>query len=140
MKNCLLLLLLLGTTVVSAQSKDAKKIAAAIDALHTALVNLDSAALNKLTAKELRFGHSNGKMEDKQTFIHNALNGAFKFTAVAASDETITLEKRTAVVHYVLDAKTINNGTPSDLKLGVLQVWQKKSGRWILLARQAVKL
>jgi hypothetical protein len=40
----------------------------------------------------------------------------------------------------VFNGKGTNNGAPADVKIGILQVWQKKGGAWKLLARQAVKL
>lgn len=140
MKPAFLFALLFWATAVSAQSGTSKKIAEAVDALHTALVNLDSNTLDALTADDVSFGHSSGKVEDKQTFIRNAVRGSYKFNSIAATDEKITVSKRMAVVRYVLDAKATNNGAPADVKLGVLQVWQKQKGTWKLLARQAVKL
>lgn len=140
MKKYLLFLLLLPATIAWCQSGEEKKIAAAVEALNNALVAADSSALKNLTVAALTFGHSSGKVEDRQTFINNAVNGPFKFLSIAATDQTVTRAKRTAIVRHVLQAKATNNGTPTDLKLGVLQVWQKDRGGWKLLARQAFKL
>lgn len=139
MKKLLLLLLLLPPTITWAQSSE-EKIAAAVEALHNALIVMDSSTLEKLTTDNLTFGHSNGTVENKQTFIHTVLNGPLRFTAIQATNQTATLVKRTAIVRYVLVAKATNNGAPTDIKLGVLQVWQKRKGAWKLLARQAVKI
>jgi hypothetical protein len=68
------------------------------------------------------------------------MNGPFRFQSVSTADQTITRAKRTAVVRHTFTAKATNNGTPADVKLGVLQVWQKQGRHWKLLARQAVKL
>lgn len=140
MKKTLLFLLLLPATMVWSQSNNVKKITAAVEALHNALVAIDTNSLKKLTADNLSFGHSSGTVENKQTFIHIVVNGPLRFTAINTTDQTVTLVKRTAIVRYVLVAKATNNGAPTDIKLGVLQVWQKQWGNWKLLARQAVKL
>ena len=140
MKNYLLVLLLLPATMVWSQSEAEKNVGEAEERWNNALVANDSNTLKNLTVAALSFGHSSGKVEDKQTFINNAVYGTFKFQSIAATDQTILLAKRTAIVRYVLVAKATNNGAPADVKLGVLQVWQKKRGDWKLLARQAVKL
>ena len=138
MKKCLLLLLLFQATIVWSQSTE--KIAAAVDRLNAALVKRDSAALVSLTADGLSYGHSSGKVEDRQAFIQAVVNGPFTFQSINTSDQTITRAKRAAVVRHTFIAKATNNGAPADVKLGVLQVWQKQGRTWKLLARQAVKL
>jgi ketosteroid isomerase-like protein len=140
MKRNILFLMLLSATIVRGQSGAEKQVAAAVESLHNALVALDSNSLKKLTADNLSFGHSSGKVEDQAAFVSNAVNGPIKFLSIASNDQTITLAKRTAIVRYELVGKATNNGTPADLKLGVLQVWQKRKGGWKLLARQAVKI
>jgi hypothetical protein len=140
MKKAILFLLLFSATVAWSQSKEEQKVAAAVDALNKALVAADSIALDKLTTSKLSYGHSTGKIENKQTFIHNALSDAFKYLSIVATDQTITLSEHTAVVRHTFTGKAMNNGTPIDLKLSVLQVWQERKGVWKLLARQAVKI
>jgi hypothetical protein len=138
MKKCLLFLLLFPATIVWSQSNE--KIVAVVDRLNNALVTRDSATLAALTADGLSYGHSSGKVEDRQAFIQAVVNGPFKFQSVSTSDQTVTMAKRTAVVRHTFTAKATNNGAPADVKLGVLQVWQKQGRSWKLLARQAVKL
>lgn len=139
MKKGLLFLLLLSSTLVWSQSRDRRKVGAAVEALHKALIAADSNSLKKLTADSLRFGHSNGTVEDKPTFIHNAVYGKFKFLSIATADQRITVAKRQAVVDYLLTATATNNGEPVNLKLNVKQVWQKQHKQWKLLTRRATK-
>src|SRR5215213_10211965 len=140
MKKGFLILLLLPATIVWSQSKDEKKIVAAVEAFNKALVAADGNTLGRLTADELSYGHSSGRIEDKQTFIDSAVKGTFKFLSIDASNQTIKVANRAAVVRHLFVAKANNNGAPADVRLGVLQVWQKRGGSWKLLARQAVKL
>jgi len=140
MKGRLLFLLLFPAMLAWSQSKEENKVAAVVDAFNKALVNGDSNTLRKLTADDLSYGHSSGKLEDKQTFVNNAVNGLVKFLSITATDQTIKLAKHTAIVRHLFTAKATNNGTPTaDIKIGVLQVWQKRNGGWKLLARQAFK-
>ena len=131
--------MLLSATLVWGQSKE-EKVTAAVEALNNALVAADSNALVKLTTNELSYGHSSGKVEDQQAFIHNAVNGPFKFLSITATNQIITLAKRNAIVRHLFVGKATNNGAPADVKLTILQVWQKRGNAWKLLARQAVKL
>jgi hypothetical protein len=84
MKKSLLALLLLAATLAWGQSRE-EKVAAAVAALNNALVAADSNALARLTAAELSYGHSSGTVEDRQTFIHNAVSGPFKFLSITAT-------------------------------------------------------
>jgi ketosteroid isomerase-like protein len=137
MKKYLLFVLLFPATMAWSQLN---KIAATVERFNAALVARDSAALVSLTMDGLSYGHSSGKVEDKQAFIQTVVNGPFKFQSITTADQTITLAKRTAVVRHTFTAKATNNNAPADVKLGILQVWQKKGRSWKLLARQAVKL
>jgi len=139
MKTVLLLLLLLPATLVWSQSKDEKKIAQAVEALNKALIAVDGNTLKSLVTDELSYGHSGGRIEDKKMFLDSAVNGTFKYLSIDASNQTIKVAKKAAIVRNLLLIKANSNGTPTDLKLGVLQVWQKQGKNWKLLARQAVK-
>ncbi|MEQ1678647.1 MAG: hypothetical protein ABL876_18265 [Chitinophagaceae bacterium] len=44
------------------------------------------------------------------------------------------------MVRHILNAKTNDGGKPGEVHLRVLLVWQKTGGKWVLLARQAVKM
>ena len=140
MKKSVLFLLLFATNICFGQSKDETKITAAVTRLNNALVAADSTTLDAVTLAALSYGHSNGKIEDKQTFVHNAITGPFKFLSIVATDQTISIVKHDAIVRHIFTAKATNNGAPADVKLSVLQVWQKRGGAWKLLARQAVKI
>lgn len=139
MKKGFLFLLLLSTTLVYAQSREEREVAAVVERLNHALVDADSATLDQITNTALSYGHSTGKIEDKPTFIHNVVSGPFKYLSVTTTDQTIKLINHTAVVRHLFNAKATNDGAPVELKLGVLQVWQKEKGAWRLLARQGVK-
>ena len=139
MKKTVLILLLFSATVATAQSKDETKIAAAVEAFNNALIAGDSNALKKLTANELSYGHSSGRIENRQTFVDSAVQGQLKFVSIVASNQTIKVARHAAIVRHLFVAKANTNGTPADIKLNVLQVWQKRGGTWKLLARQAVR-
>ena len=71
----LLILSLIFTTVITAQTKEEKAVAAAVETLRKAMVDGDRAALEKYAANGLSYGHSGGKVEDKASFVENIANG-----------------------------------------------------------------
>ena len=123
-----------------AQSKDSTAVAASIEALKKAMIDGDKVGLQKLTANQLSYGHSGGKVEDKATFIENIVSGKSDFVTIDLTNQTIAMAGDAAIVRHTLSATTNDNGTPGTVKLNILLVWQKQKGQWKLLARQAVKI
>jgi len=120
-------------------SKAEKAVATTIERLNKAMINADSATLDMLAATQLSYGHSVGFVENKQQFIRKIMSGSSDFVSIDLSNQTIAISGKTAIVRHTLDAVTNNDNKPGEIHLHVLQVWQKQSGGWRLLARQAVK-
>lgn len=135
-----LMLTLLLTAVACAQSGGEKEVAAAVGKFNNAMVSADKGQLEELTARELSYGHSSGKVQDKAAFVEDVVSGPFDFLTIDAADQTITMAGDAAIVRHVFSSKATNNGSPTDIRIGVMQVWQKQDGQWKLLARQAFKL
>jgi ketosteroid isomerase-like protein len=142
MKKHLLIAVLLLTGFCSfAQSADEKSISGAVEKLRAAIVAANEAELNRLTASNLTYGHSNGLLEDKKEFIRAIVSGESKFTKIDLSEQTITISGDVAMVRHKLYGDTHNKGKePGQAKLGVFMVWQKVKGTWLLIGRQAFKL
>ena len=121
------------------QVKHEKEIADAVESLRNAMVNADKPALEKLTADELSYGHSSGKVETKKDFIENIASGKSDFLTIDLTNQTIQITGNTAVVRHAFSATTNDGGKPGTVKLLILLVWKKQKGNWKLLARQAVK-
>lgn len=131
--------LLLATGATASKGQDKRKVEEAVEALRRAMVAGDSAQLDGLTDNALVYGHSGGKAEDKQAFIHSLTSGASSFVSINLVGQTIALHGKTAVVRHELNAVTNDNGKPGAVRLVVMTVWVKNKSRWALLARQAVK-
>jgi ketosteroid isomerase-like protein len=136
--SLLLLMCLTGATAF-AQSKDETAVAAAVETLRKAMVDGDKAALEKIAATELTYGHSGGKLEDKAAFVQALAGGASDFVTIELTEQTITVVGDVAIVRHKLAADTNDGGKPGTVKLAVLTVWKKQGKEWKLLARQAVK-
>lgn len=140
-KHFIYLIMLTGmVTTTTAQSKDSAAVSAAVELLRKAMIDADKAGLQKVTADQLSYGHSSGRVEDKATFIENIVSGKSDFVTIDLTNQTVAVAGDAAIVRHTLSATTNDGGTPGTVKLNILLVWQKQKGQWKLLARQAVKV
>ena len=117
-------------------------VAAAVNRLMKGFVNVDESVLKLLTADELVYGHSSGKVQNQSEFIAEILSGEpLKYTSVELLDQTIQMAGDAAVVRHIFTSETKNtDGESGTLRIGVMQTWQLQNGQWKLLARQAYRL
>jgi ketosteroid isomerase-like protein len=128
------------TTLASAQSKAEKQVAAAITQLKEALISGDRELLDAITSEQLHYGHSNGRLEDKTSFLEALVSGRSDFISIDLSDQSIVVKGKTATVRHNLKADILDNGVPNTIQLHILTVWIKEKGKWKLLARQSAKI
>ena len=136
----LLLIIVYVNSIIMAQSKDEKAVAAAVNALKKGMIEADKQVLEKYTSNKLSYGHSGGKVEGQESFIQSLTSGASDFVTIDLTEQTISVTKKTAIVRHKLSATTNDAGKPGTVKLSILLVWQRINGDWKLLARQAVKI
>ena len=143
MKSKLLLVILFSLPVdaIMAQNKDEQAISNAIKELSQAMIDANQIKLDELTSENLSYGHSSGLIEDKDAFITAIIDGKSGFITIDLTDQTISINNNVAIVRHILSADTDNKGQEQGhVKLGVMQVWQKEKGKWLLLARHATRL
>ncbi|MEY3436767.1 MAG: hypothetical protein RL335_1223 [Bacteroidota bacterium] len=136
------LLIFLFPLVINAQSNPSEKeVADKVSQLIKAMIDADENMLKSLTSDKLVYGHSLGAVEDKAAFVQNIVNGNSDFVTIDITDQTLTISGNAAIVRHKLYAKTNDKGKPGEVRLVIMQVWQrtKKDGEWKLLARQAVR-
>lgn len=122
-----------------AQSKQINAVANASEQLRIAMINADSVVLNTLVDTKLSYGHSGGAIDDKNIFIQKLVSGKSDFVTIDIAEQTIAVSKKIAIIRHLLNATTNDSGKAGEVHLKVMQVWQKKNGKWKLLARQAIK-
>jgi hypothetical protein len=123
-----------------AATADEGAVAKATEAHRAALMGLDAKALDRLSAPELSYSHSDGHIEDKATFIANATNGKTKWLSLAYNDTSVRVVGTAAIVRFKFVGENQVGEVKNKVNLGVLMVWQKQHGGWKLLARSATKL
>jgi ABC-type transporter MlaC component len=131
---------LLFNLAAQAQSKEEQQVAAAVETLKKAMLDANKSQLEAITAKELSYGHSSGKLEDKAAFVEALVSGQSDFVSMDLAEQSIRLSGNTAIVRHRLTGEIVDNGQAANVKLGVMLVWQKQKGQWKLLGRQAYKL
>lgn len=132
-----LIILTFSVLSLSAQSKDEKDVATAVEKLNKAMVDPEKSTLQSIVSEGLSYGHSGGIVQNKEVFIDDLINGAFNFSSISPTNQTISITGTIAIVRNILVAKATDSGVPTDLRIGNAMVWRKESGAWKLLVRQA---
>lgn len=142
MNKSLILIALMTFSVitVTAQSKHENAVASAVEKLNRAIVDPEKVLLENIVSEGLSYGHSGGKVQNKAEFVDDLINGAFNFSSVTPTDQTISISGKNAIVRHIFVAKATNAGVPTDIRIGNVMVWRKEGGQWKLLARQAFRL
>lgn len=133
-------LLLFMTNIGISQSKEAVAVQNSVEQLKKAMIDADKAALEKLTADDLSYGHSSGRVENKTEFIESLVSGKSDFLTMDLTNQTVKVSGNTAIVRHNLSGNINDGGTPGTVKLFVMLVWVKQGKQWKLLGRQAVRL
>lgn len=122
----------------AASSADEKAVSEAVERLRQAMISADRARLEATAAEALTYGHSSGRLENKEQFVASIAEGRSVFRSIDLSEQTIHVSGDVAVVRHLLTGQTMDGGRPNNVRIGVLLVLQKQGGDWKLLARQAV--
>jgi Domain of unknown function (DUF4440) len=125
-----------------AASADDEAVAKNVEAFRAGQIAANAEALAALCAAELSYSHSDGRVEDKATFIANATNGKSKFLSLEYQDPGIRVVGPAAIVrfHWVGEQEAVADGKKSSTNLHILMNWQKQGADWKLLSRAATKL
>jgi ketosteroid isomerase-like protein len=131
----------LGLSKTLAQtSDDATKVTALVEAFRVAMLKGDGGALEQLCADQMSYGHSAGRIETKAQFIAASTSGKSTWNFINLSDQSVNAVGDSAIARHILIGETLSDGKTTAIKIGILMVWQKQSGEWRLLARQAYRI
>jgi ketosteroid isomerase-like protein len=139
MKQLFLLAALAFGVTVQAQRSYEEQVQKTVAQFVKALEDSDLKTLSAVASPRLTYGHSSGKIENKEQFLQTFKTGASDFVKINITEQTIDITGTTAIVRHLFDADTNDNNKPGHVTLKVMTVWQKQGTKWILLARQAVK-
>lgn len=106
-----------------------------------AVIARDEATLNAITATNLSYGHSSGKIQDKTEFVDDVVNGSFQFVSITNDNQSVNISENVAIVRHILSADATNAGQPAKVHIGIIMVFQlDENDKMVLLARQAYRL
>ncbi len=130
----------LRSSAVLADASDEAAVKENVEALRKALLSADKGQLQQLTAAQLSYGHSSGKVQNKAEFIDGVITRKALVKSLTFPDLTVAVAGDAAIARHLYVSQSETDGKPNNVRIGVLAVWQKQDGSWKLLARQAYKL
>ena len=139
MKFFLIILFSLQSVAVFAQQTDEEKLIKTVKEFHQALVKKNTVSINQQTDKAVSYGHSNGWVQNKTDIIKDLETGYISYQAFKEDSITVLINGNMANVRFKANITATMKEATNTYNLNVLEVWVKKSNRWVLFARQAVK-
>jgi Domain of unknown function (DUF4440) len=130
---------LLPDLVARAETSDEAALRRNLERLRKALLSADKVQLEELTAAQLSYGHSSGKVQNKSEFVDGVLGRKAVVKSLTFPDVTIAVAGNAAIVRHTYASESEAGGKTDNIRLSVLAVWQKQDGAWKLLARQGYK-
>jgi len=104
-----------------------------------AQVASDRAALERLIAPDYQLHNSQGKVQDKQSFIADQIAPGYKLEPFAIEEKVEKVMGDTAILGGVARARGTSGGEPYDVRLRFIDVWAKRGGRWVVVFSQATR-
>lgn len=134
----IVVLMVYSTTHMTAQKKS--DLDTRVKDFTTLLLEPNEAKFKEITSSKLTYGHSNSLIEDQSEFITALVSGKSDYVKIDINEQKTEIIGKTAIVRQKMELDVASNGTPNHLNLKVLLVWAKEKGKWILVARQAVRI
>jgi hypothetical protein len=114
---------------------------AADDRRINATVQADTGTLSALFSKELRYAHSNGNVDNQDSFLEGLTSGSLKY-------QSFTYQQRqfqwaapgVALMTGRAQVRTGSNLGGAEMLLAFLAVWRIENGQWRFLAWQSCRL
>ena len=131
-------LLLSGSA--DAQAGDETAVAQNVETLRKAQLEVDRTKLEQVTSTQVSYGHSDGRAETKEQFIHGVMTRKQTVKSLDFPDLKVAVVGNAAIVRHIYLSQSELDGKATTTRIGALQVWQKQDGGWKLLARQGFRL
>ena len=131
---------LLLSSSADAQGGDEAAVAQAVETLRKGQLEADRTKLEQVTAAQVSYGHSDGRAETKEQFIHGVMTRKQTVKSLDFPELKIAVVGNAAIARHIYLSQSELDGKATTTKIGALQVWQKQDGGWKLLARQGFRL
>ena len=144
MKTLLPLPLLLALLLPFAAAAEDPKVAALTtvdDARVAAMLKPSKATLDTVLSDDLRYAHSNGKVDTKASLTSSLLGGEAKYVSYKYSERSFKFPAPdVAVMAGRLEVQAVVDGVSMTTGISYLAVWRLEKGEWKFLAWQSCKI
>ncbi len=114
---------------------------AADDERVAATLAADRVRLGAVLSAELRYAHSTGSVDTRESFVDAVAGGRSKYEAIRYEERTFTFPaENVALMSGRAGVKVSNARGGMDSTLSFLAVWRLEEGRWRFLAWQSCKV
>jgi ketosteroid isomerase-like protein len=131
--------LLLGRST-DAGAAEESAVSDSVETLRKGILEADRAKLAQVTSEHISYGHSDGRVQDKEEFIKGVVTRKQVVKTLTFPDMKISVVGPSAIVRHIYLSDSEQDGKATTTRIGALQVWQKQDGGWKLLARQGFRL
>ena len=131
--------LLVGRSV-EADAAEESAVSDSVETLRKGILEADRAKLAQVTSDHISYGHSDGRVQDKEEFIKGVLNRKQTVKTLTFPEMKISVVGPSAIVRHIYLSDSELDGKATTTRIGALQVWHKQDGGWRLLARQGFRL
>ena len=111
-----------------------------VETLRKALLDCDKGKLEQVASAQISYGHSDGRVENKDQFITGVMTRKQIVKSLAFPELKVEVVGNAAIARHIFLAESERDGKATTTRIGALQVWQKQDGGWKLLARQGFRL
>ena len=133
-------LLTLWVCALSASAADTTAVRTADDARVAAMMNPDRATLEAIFSEDLRYSHSNGKVDTKASFVEALTSGKSVYAAIRYHERDFTLASPDIALMTGRADFHLGSADAPAMLLGFLAVWRLEDGVWRFLAWQSFKV
>ncbi len=126
--------------VARADANDEAAVKDLVETLREGLLKADKTKLEQVTSSHLNYGHSGGRVENKEQFVHAVVTRKSTVHSLAFPELKVQMVGNAAIARHLWVSESETDGKHTTTRIGVLQVWHKEDGGWKLLARQGFAL
>jgi ketosteroid isomerase-like protein len=106
----------------------------------TALMKVDTAALNQIYSDDLVYTHSSGQTDDKAKYVANIKNGVAKYEEVKFETQSVKVYGNTAIAYSTAKLRVLTNNQTLNNHLKLIHVYVKQGKDWKMVAHQSTRL
>ena len=137
----LLLACLLPFAASAADDPKVTALTAVDDARVAAMLKPSKAALDTVLSNDLRYAHSNGKVDTKASLTASLLGGEAKYVSYKYSERSFKFPAPdVALMAGRLEVQAVVDGVSMTTGISYLAVWRLEQGQWKFLAWQSCKI